>query len=158
MSGGFRESALVRCVAQSLTHSEHNDPRSPSRIRRRRNSGLFSVTPESPATENHSARLPDPCWASSAALNARVRWLRINKIYYFSEVGGALSSMHQKTFWRDTVILLYTNEKTEAQSAWVTCLGSHRLTAAQLKPDLGLPVPSPVLYLLRNSPFPTSLE
>ena len=29
VSGGFRESALVRCVAQSLTHSEHNDPRSP---------------------------------------------------------------------------------------------------------------------------------
>ena len=66
--------------------------------------------------------------------------------------------MHQKTFWRDTVILLYTNENTEAQSAWVACLGSHSLTAAQLKPDPGLPIPSTGLYLLHNSPFPTSLE
>ena len=75
-------------------------------------------------------------------LNAGVRWLQINKIYYFSEVGGALLSMHQKTFWRDTVILLYTNEQMEAQSTWVTYLGSHSLTAAQLKPDPGLPIPS----------------
>lgn len=72
-----------------------------------------------------------------------------------SKVGRALSSMLQEIFWGDAVILLSTKKETEAQRVQVICLESYSLTVVQLKPDPGLPIPSPMLFLLHSSHFTT---